>query len=215
MARNPYVFTPSIRRRRQLRKELHRAGWPAWRTDAFTSTEAPDAVIRAIGATGGYSAYPFRAGSEGVFPNPRGRPPVEAVIGGRRVPVLAREVTKSGIRLRLARRSDFAPGSFRTVKLSRGRRLVIGCPKGAWDASGGYCRVGTRAQALIRPRKRNPVGIPFSYEMGDEAEVGYYRPVVYGRKGKRRPRIKIGRGDLEEFAAAYEELRRDARAARR
>jgi len=54
---------------------------------------------------------------------------------------------------RLASPSKFARGSFRTIRLPRGRRLVIGCPKGHWDARAKRCRVGTRAQSILRPKR--------------------------------------------------------------
>lgn len=77
-----------------------------------------------------------------------------ATIGGKRVPVISVERRAGVTRYRLARPSDFDRRSFRTVALSGGRKLVIGCPLGAWDARGQFCRVGTRAQALVRPRKK-------------------------------------------------------------
>jgi len=54
-------------------------------------------------------------------------------------------------RLHSARR--FSRGSFRTIRIGR-KRLVVGCPKGHWSARAKYCRVGTRAQAILSPRSR-------------------------------------------------------------
>lgn len=61
-------------------------------------------------------------------------------------------------RRRVADPAEFAKGSLRTV--TRGKtRIIIGCPKGAWDPRGrvagakfpGRCRVGTKAQAILTP----------------------------------------------------------------
>ena len=51
-------------------------------------------------------------------------------------------------RERQASPKKFAKGSLRTIK--RGKTLiVVGCPRGKWD--GKRCRVGTRAQTILRP----------------------------------------------------------------
>lgn len=58
-------------------------------------------------------------------------------------------------------RKDFAKGSFRWVKRGEGVRVLIGCPKGAWDARSERCRVGTRAHKVYRfmtGKKRCPTG---------------------------------------------------------
>lgn len=54
--------------------------------------------------------------------------------------------------------THFAPGSFRTVR--SGTSLVtVGCPKGQWDRTRRRCKVGTRAQRVLTPKRRrtNPV----------------------------------------------------------
>jgi alkanesulfonate monooxygenase SsuD/methylene tetrahydromethanopterin reductase-like flavin-dependent oxidoreductase (luciferase family) len=57
--------------------------------------------------------------------------------------------------MKLARKSRFARGSFRVKVLGRrGKKLIIGCPKGAWDRIRKYCRVGTRAVTLLVPLRR-------------------------------------------------------------
>lgn len=46
-------------------------------------------------------------------------------------------------------KSYFDPRSFRWIK--RGTtRLLVGCPKGKWDAKRGRCKVGTKARAVLR-----------------------------------------------------------------
>lgn len=46
--------------------------------------------------------------------------------------------------------SRFDRRSFRTV--SRGDvRIVVGCPRGKWNARRGRCTVGLRAQTILRP----------------------------------------------------------------
>lgn len=61
--------------------------------------------------------------------------------------------TKDYARQRLEDPKNFAKGSFRTVPVRgrKGVKIIIACPKGKY--SGGRCRVGTRAQAIIRKRK--------------------------------------------------------------
>jgi hypothetical protein len=49
---------------------------------------------------------------------------------------------------------SFAPGSFRTVKLKGGKRLIIGCPRGHWSRRSKRCRVGTRSYELLTPKRR-------------------------------------------------------------
>jgi hypothetical protein len=45
----------------------------------------------------------------------------------------------------------FDPRSFRTIR--RGKyRVVVGCPKGQWSPVRKVCKVGTRAQAVLRPK---------------------------------------------------------------
>lgn len=66
-------------------------------------------------------------------------------------------VRKSGAKMRgcyvscrVRAPSAFDPRSFRTI--ARGSvYLVIGCPKGKWDAKRKRCRVGTKAQRVDRP----------------------------------------------------------------
>jgi len=55
---------------------------------------------------------------------------------------------------RLAAPSRFDPRSFRVKKISARRKMIVGCPKGAWSPSRGVCKVGTRAQSLLT--KKNP-----------------------------------------------------------
>ncbi len=57
---------------------------------------------------------------------------------------------------RLEPKGRFDPRSFRTVQ--SGEALVtVGCPKGQWDAKRRRCRVGTRAQRIMRPKGSNPL----------------------------------------------------------
>ena len=44
-----------------------------------------------------------------------------------------------------------AKGSFRTIK--RGKtRIVVCCPRGKWSKRSRRCRVGMRAQSILKPR---------------------------------------------------------------
>lgn len=54
------------------------------------------------------------------------------------------------IRCQQAPKGDFDKRSFRTI--IRGKnRIVIGCPKGKWSAKRNRCKVGTRAQTILKP----------------------------------------------------------------
>ncbi len=71
---------------------------------------------------------------------------------------------------RLESPSSFDPKSFRTVRSGRAR-VVVGCPKGQWDPSRGICKVGTRAQAILRPRGGNPASGPVDEGAADELRL--------------------------------------------
>lgn len=62
------------------------------------------------------------------------------------------EVTKRFVRTRQRPISSCARGSFRTVKRGA-HRIVVCCPKGKWNRRGRYCRVGMRAQSVLKRRK--------------------------------------------------------------
>jgi hypothetical protein len=61
------------------------------------------------------------------------------------------DCSRSYCRERLAPPAKFDPRSFRTKTLAGGRKLVVGCPKGKWNAKARTCAVGVRAQSLLRP----------------------------------------------------------------
>lgn len=65
-----------------------------------------------------------------------------------------RDVTKNWIRGRQFDPKLCARGSFRMKKIGKGKMLVICCPKGEWMPRSKRCRVGTRAQSILKPRKR-------------------------------------------------------------
>ena len=65
-------------------------------------------------------------------------------------PVSEEDRTPPGYRHeRLEDPAAFDPRSFRTVEVAGGDRLVIGCPRGHYDATRRRCRIGTRAQAIL------------------------------------------------------------------
>lgn len=73
---------------------------------------------------------------------------------------------------RLESPSHFDKRSFRTIVQDNGTEVIIGCPKGHYDAKTGRCRVGTRAQAIRTPksekrRKRNPDKLSWLNESSD------------------------------------------------
>lgn len=64
------------------------------------------------------------------------------------------KLPKSKCVKRYARKSSFDKRSFRYTK--RGKLiLLIGCPKGKWNAKTKRCKVGTRAFEAIKAAKRN------------------------------------------------------------
>lgn len=55
------------------------------------------------------------------------------------------------IRKRQRSPKSCAPGSFRTIKRGK-NRIVICCPRGHWNRKRQRCRVGTRAQSILKAR---------------------------------------------------------------
>lgn len=53
-------------------------------------------------------------------------------------------------------KENFDPRSFRTIPLgTKGKKATIGCPKGQWMPKKKRCKVGTRIQRIMTPRKSN------------------------------------------------------------
>jgi len=50
-------------------------------------------------------------------------------------------------------KTHFDPRSFRVITLKPGVKMTIGCPKGKWSPSKNKCKVGTRAQKIMRLKK--------------------------------------------------------------
>lgn len=67
----------------------------------------------------------------------------------------ARKCKKVGkyLHCRIAPKERFDPRSFRVKRLPKGQLLTVGCPKGQWSAKRERCKVGTRAQKLLKPVK--------------------------------------------------------------
>lgn len=69
------------------------------------------------------------------------------------------ETTARFRRARLMSPKRCAPGSFRT-EVPPGApnvRIVVCCPRGKWDSAAQRCTVGTRGQAILRPRLAAPL----------------------------------------------------------
>jgi len=49
----------------------------------------------------------------------------------------------------------FAKASLRTISIGGGKKMIVGCPKGYWDARRRRCRAGTRGQAILTPKSMN------------------------------------------------------------
>lgn len=51
-------------------------------------------------------------------------------------------------------KENFDNRSFRVINLgTKGKKATIGCPKGEWSPSKNKCKVGTRIQKIMTPRK--------------------------------------------------------------
>ncbi len=81
---------------------------------------------------------------------------------------------------RLEPKGRFDPRSFRTVQ-SGDALVTVGCPKGQWDAKRKRCRVGTRAQRIMRPMGRNQL----TRKEAGRNPIAVYNPprgrLIYGR----------------------------------
>lgn len=65
------------------------------------------------------------------------------------------EIRKGYARRRLRSPGSCARGSFRTVKRGRAR-IIICCPRGKWSKKAKRCRGGTKAQSIMKRRRRQP-----------------------------------------------------------
>jgi len=51
-------------------------------------------------------------------------------------------------------KGNFDPRSFRVIPYGKkGKKATIGCPSGKWSPSKKKCKVGTRIQKIMTPRK--------------------------------------------------------------
>lgn len=66
------------------------------------------------------------------------------------------EITKNYKRVRQFDPKKCVKGSFRVKTLKGGKKLVICCPKrkGVKTWNGKTCKIGTRAQSILTPRKK-------------------------------------------------------------
>lgn len=53
---------------------------------------------------------------------------------------------------RIAPKEDFDPRSFRTKEIKPGVKIIVGCPKGEFDAKKKLCKVGTKLQKIMRKK---------------------------------------------------------------
>jgi hypothetical protein len=111
---------------------------------------------------------------------------------------------------RLEDPKKFDPRSFRVVAVRPDRKIIIGCPKGQWDAVKKVCKVGTKAQAILRlkpelaKRRQN---CPYKKIMKDAVLIGkqvtaveYYDPEKARRLKLSEPE-KIWRHDFTTTGA--------------
>jgi hypothetical protein len=56
-------------------------------------------------------------------------------------------------RCRKANPKKFAKGSFRTIKGTKGIRIIVACEKGKWNKKSKRCRKGMKLQAILKPYK--------------------------------------------------------------
>lgn len=57
-------------------------------------------------------------------------------------------------RKRLISPKKFDPRSFRIKRVGKTTKLVVGCPKGEYNAKKKKCRVGTRAQSKLKRKTK-------------------------------------------------------------
>lgn len=113
---------------------------------------------------------------------------------------------------RLVAPGKFDPRSFRLKKIGKNKKLIIGCPKGKYNAKAGVCRVGTRGQSLLSLKRGNPS--LFSrrgctpedhaeerYEQ--ESERAYNRIDALARKSKTEPLSGKEREDYKYLTERY------------
>jgi hypothetical protein len=86
----------------------------------------------------------------------------------------------------------FDPRSFRTKKVGASR-VIIGCPKEKYSPSTGKCKVGTRAQAILRPLKRN------AKEKASIKIDGKIVGTTTGLYDRRIPKISIAYGAMRKY----------------
>jgi hypothetical protein len=93
------------------------------------------------------ASYPQGMASLPAWPPP-GRPPgVPPQKGGLRGAFFSAEAY---CERKVAPKSKFDARSFRWKKSGKGR-VLVGCPKGKWNAKTERCRVGTKAYAILTP----------------------------------------------------------------
>lgn len=93
--------------------------------------------------------------------------------GGRLLnPRRARATRGRFLRERVTAPGKFDPRSLRTVT-RKSYRVVVGCPKGKYDARRKRCRVGTRAQSILRPME-NPSEITFKTDHRGRKRAYYF-----------------------------------------
>ena len=68
------------------------------------------------------------------------------------------KIDRGGPRARYTRHrqrppSRFDPRSFRTISIGKGQKAGVGCRKGAWDNRRRRCKIGTRIQTILKPKK--------------------------------------------------------------
>lgn len=54
----------------------------------------------------------------------------------------------------LVDRRRFDPRSFRAKRVSKRTLITIGCPRGSWDNKKKRCKVGTRAQRIMKKQTK-------------------------------------------------------------
>lgn len=86
-------------------------------------------------------------------------------------PGTSRTEFKNFVSKRLEPPSHFDKRSFRTVVQKDGTEIIIGCPKGHYNAKTGRCKKGTRAQSIRTPKKgsgkRNPLELHIPHFAND------------------------------------------------
>ena len=65
------------------------------------------------------------------------------------------DITKNECRKRQTNPNKFDKRSFRSKKVSKRTRIIIGCPRGKYNQKTKKCKVGTKIQSIIKKKNKD------------------------------------------------------------